>query len=180
MRRRKPRISNMYWHCRTFNVTPYRSLMKAANPLPSQIPLAIPTDSGGCRKIDLISFSCSSFSRRGRPVRSPSTNPAKPLSSKWRTQYSTVRGESPSRRLTSGQLIPWATSNTPWRRWSYRDSSERRISSCNPSTMVGASTMVNGLMKKLYHISFLYAIIYCAIYKSRRYGMSTKWGFDNH
>ena len=55
----------MYWHCRTFNVTPYRSLMKAANPLPSQIPLAIPTDSGGCRKIDLISFSCSSFTDEG-------------------------------------------------------------------------------------------------------------------
>lgn len=154
MRRRKPKDLNMYWHWRTLKVTPYCCLMKAASPLPSQRPLAIPTDSGGCRSTDLISSNCLSFRRRGRPERSPSTKPAKPLSSKRRTQYSTVRGESPKRRLTSGQLIPWATNNTPWRRWSYRASSERRISSCNPRTIVDASAMVNGFMNTVYHIAY--------------------------
>ncbi len=153
----------MYWHWRTFKVTPYRSLMKAASPLPSQRPLAIPTDSGGCRSTDLISSNCVSFRRRGRPERSPSTKPARPLSSKRRTQYSTVRGESPSRRLTSGQLIPWATSNTPWRRWSYRDSSERRISSCNPRIMVAASAMVNGFINTIYHASFINTQLFIAL-----------------
>ena len=118
----------MYWHCRTPMVTPYRFLMKAANPLPSQRPLVIPTDFGVWRSTELISCSCLSLSRRGRPERSPSTRPARPFSSKRRTQYSTVRGASPKSRPTSGQLNPWATSNTPWRRWSYRDSLERRIS----------------------------------------------------
>ena len=143
----------MYWHWRTPKLTPYRFLMKAASPLPSQRPLGIPTDSGACRSTELICSNCLSFKRRGRPERSPSTKPARPLSSKRRTQYSTVRNESPKRRLTSGQLIPWATSNTPWRRWSYRDSPERRISSCNPRTMVDASAMVNGFMKTVYHDS---------------------------
>ena len=141
----------MFWHWRTCKVTPYCFFMKAASPFPSQTPPAIPTDSGGCRSTDLISSNCSSLRRRGRPERSPSTNPANPFSSNRRTQYSTVRGASPKRRPTSGQLIPWATSNTPWRRWSYRDSSERRISSCNPRTMADASAMVNGFMKPVYH-----------------------------
>jgi len=138
----------MFWHWRTPKVTPYCFLMKAATPFPSHSPLVIPTESGDCRKTELISSNCLAFSRGGRPERSPSTRPARPFSSNRRTQYSTVRGASPNRRLTSGQLIPWATSNTPWSRWSYLDSSERRISSCNPRTMVGASAMVNGFMKK--------------------------------
>ena len=142
----------MYWHCRTPNVIPYRSLMKAASPLPSQSPVVIPTVSGGCRSIESISSNCFSFKRRGRPERSPSIRPVNPLSSKRFTQYSTVRGESPKRRLTSGQLIPWATSNTPWSRWSYRDSSERRISSCKPKIIVDESVMVSGFMNTGYHI----------------------------
>jgi len=151
LRRRKPKDLKMYWHCRTPKVTPYRFLMKAANPLPSQRPLVIPTDFGVCRNTELISSSCLSLSRRGRPDRSPSTRPVRPFSSKRRTQYSTVRGASPKSRPTSGQLIPWATSNTPWRRWSYRDSFERRISSCNPRTMIDASVMVKAFMRKEYH-----------------------------
>ncbi len=156
----------MYWHWRTPRTTPYRILMKTASPLPSQMPLEIPTDSGVRRSTESISANCSSLKRRGRPERSPSTRPAKPRSSKRPTQYSTVRGESPNRRLTSGQLIPWATSNTPWSRWSYRDSSERRISSCNPRTIVGASLTVNCFMNTDYHIYRKYATTYCVVYSS--------------
>ena len=136
----------MYWHWRTLSPTPYFPLTKADSPLPSQRTPVIPTDSGVCRKTELISSSCLSFSLRGRPERSPSTNPPSPFSSKRRTQYSTVRGASPRRRLTSGHVIPWATNRTPWSRWSYRDSPERRISSCNPRTIVGASATMSGFM----------------------------------
>ncbi len=51
-----------------------------------------------------------------RPDRSPSRNPAKPFSSKPRTQYSTDRGASPSSFATSGHVMPCATNNTPWSR----------------------------------------------------------------
>ena len=77
----------------------------------------------------------------GAPERGPSVNPARPWASKRRTQFSTVRGASPSKRLTSGQVAPCATNNTPWSRWSYRDSSERRISSCSPKIIVSASAI---------------------------------------
>ncbi len=154
----------MYWHWRTPKVTPYRFLMNSASPLPSHRPLAIPTDSGSCRRTDPISSICSSLSRRGRPTHSLSTRPAKPLSSKRWTKYSTVLGESLRRRLTSGQLIPWATTNTPWRRWSYRNSFERWISSCDPSTTVDASVTVKGFMKIDDHKVAPCAIMFCVMY----------------
>ena len=51
-------------------------------------------------------------------ARAPWRKPARPFCSKRPTQYSTDRGASPSSLATCGQVIPWATSSTPWRRWS--------------------------------------------------------------
>ena len=60
---------------------------------------------------------CASLSRRGRPERWPSVNPAKPSASKRRTQIlDGVREHSPGKRPTSGHVAPWATKRTPWRR----------------------------------------------------------------
>jgi len=52
----------------------------------------------------------------GTPRALPLVSPARPWASKRRTQFSTVRGASPSKRLTSGQVAPCATNNTPWSR----------------------------------------------------------------
>jgi hypothetical protein len=70
------------------------------------------------------------------------------LSSKRRTQYSTIRGASPKRGLTPGQLIPWDTSNILSWGWSCRDSYEQHISSFNPRAIVDAPLMVRDFMKK--------------------------------
>ena len=42
----------------------------------------------------------------GAPRAWPLVNPARPWASRRRTQFSTVRGASPSKRLTSGQVAP--------------------------------------------------------------------------
>ena len=60
--------------------------------------------------------------------RGASWRPAKPLRSKRRTQYWTVLGLCPKSSATSLQLLPEYTSRIPWRRWSYRESSDRSIS----------------------------------------------------
>ena len=93
-------------------------------------PFAIPETPGNSRRLwrlpqYRIDFLQLLVIQTPREARTLSLYQARPLSLKRRTQYSTVRGESPKRRLTSGQLMAWATSNTPWSRRSYRDSSER-------------------------------------------------------
>src|SRR5258708_15269064 len=143
LRSRKPSCRNKRWHCLTPNSISYRSAIQAARVLPSHRFPPSPISRGIRRRALLISRSCFSSKRLGRPARSPSCNPARPLASKSRTQYSTDRGASPNSLATSGQVIPWATRSTPCSRWSYRDSSERRISSCSPRIIVVESAMVS-------------------------------------
>src|SRR5207253_11378899 len=69
-----------------------------------------------------------------------------------------------SSRATSGQVLPWATSSRPCSRWSYRDSSLRRISSCNARMMVSESATVSGFILPGNHRSPRYAITYDAVY----------------
>src|SRR5207253_144965 len=69
-----------------------------------------------------------------------------------------------SSRATSGQVLPWATSSRPCSRWSYRDSSLRRISSCNARMMVSESATVSGFILPGNHRSSTYAITYDAVY----------------
>ena len=164
LRNRNPNCRNSRWHWRIPTETLYRRWIKADKVLPSHKFAANPTALGGWRSTESTASSCRSLKRLGRPARSPSTNPVSPCSSKRRTQYCTVRGASPKSRPTSGQLIPWATSNTPCRRWSYRDSSDRRISSCNPRMIVGASAIVKRYMQTAYYTSHLCAITYDAMY----------------
>src|SRR5439155_17246744 len=99
-----------------------------------------------------------------RPDRSPSRKAARPRSSNPRIQYSTVLGASPNNDATSGQVLPWATSSRPCSRWSYRDSSLRRISSCNARMMVSESATVSGFILPGNHRSPRYAITYDAVY----------------
>ena len=80
---------------------------------PSQMFPLRPASLGGRRKIRSTASRCFSPRRRGRPGRSPSSNPARPSLSKRPTQYSTDRGASPSRRATSGQVMPCATKSNP-------------------------------------------------------------------
>ncbi len=151
LRSRKPSCRNKRWHCRTPKSISYRSAIQAAKVLPSHRFPPNPISRGIWRRALLTSRSCFSFKRLGRPDRSPSRNPAKPFRSKPRTQYSTDRGASPRSLATSGQLMPWATKSTPCRRWSYRDSSERRISSCSPRIIVAESAMVRARMPPSEH-----------------------------
>jgi hypothetical protein len=66
-------------------------------------------------------------------------------------RVSTVRGAAPSTPAASRPLMPCATNDTPWRRWSYRDSSERRISSCNARIIVSASPISSCFMAAVNH-----------------------------
>src|SRR6516165_6442180 len=118
LRRRKPNCRNKRWHWRTPKSMPYCRWIQAARVLPSHRLPPRPRARGICRRATLSCCSCFSLSRRGRPPRSPSCNPAKPFSSNRRTQYSTLRGASPNNLATSGQVIPCATNNTPCSRWS--------------------------------------------------------------
>ena len=146
---------------------PYVFSIQAASVLPSHRLTGIPASVGRARKTRLTSRICAAFKRGGRPERSPSVKPANPWSSNRRTQYSTVRGASPSRRPASGQVNPCATSKTPCSRWSYRDSSERWISCCNPTTIEAASEMVSGFIVPANHTWLSCAIIYDAMFKTR-------------
>jgi len=142
---------NPHWrknrrHCRAPRVTPKARWMWAASVFPShRLPLK-PKSTGRFRNRAWISTICGGVSRGGRPGRAPSCNPAKPFVSNRRTQYSTVRGASPNKSATRQQFIPSATSNTPCKRWSYRDSALRRISSCNPKMMTEGSAIVSAFM----------------------------------
>ena len=149
---RNPSWRKRRWHCLTPSLIPNRDWMKADKVLPSQMLVPIPTSNGDCRRTASISRYCLSPSRDGLPDLSRSTSPKSPSSSKRWTQYSTVRGASPSNRPTSGQLIPCATSNTAWSRWSYRESRDRRISSWRPRTIRLASAIVSFFMDPRYHI----------------------------
>src|SRR5215472_4361103 len=146
LRNRKPNCRNNRWHWRTPSSTRNCFSMNADRLFPSHRFSPKPAAFGVWRRTRLISANCFSPKAQGRPGRSPSTIAAKPSFSKRFTQYWTARGESPKSCATPRQLSPWATSSNPCNRWSYRDSSERRISSCNPS-MISGSVMVSGFMK---------------------------------
>jgi hypothetical protein len=109
----KAQLPEQGWHCLTPKSISYRSAIQAARVLPSHKVPPSPISRGIRRRALLISRSCFSSKRLGRPARSPSCNPAKPLASKPRTQYSTDRGASPNSLATSGHVIPWATRSTP-------------------------------------------------------------------
>src|SRR6202008_1102673 len=106
LRRRKPSCRNKRWHCLTPKSISYRSAIQADKVLPSHRFPPNPISRGIRRSALLISLSCFSFDRPGRPDRSPPRNPAKPLRTNPRTQYSTARGASPNSFPTSGQVIP--------------------------------------------------------------------------
>jgi len=149
---RKPIWRKRRWHCLAPNEIPYFDWMNSDRVLPSQRLVPIPTSNGDRRRASPILRNSSSPRRDGLPGRSRSTSPERPSASKRWTQYSTVRGASPSKRPTSGQLIPCATSNTGWSRWSYRESRDRRISSWRPSTIKSASGIVIFFMPPQYNI----------------------------
>jgi hypothetical protein len=164
-RNRNPIWRKRRWHCLTPNEIPYCDWMNSDRVLPSHRLVPIPTSNGDRRRIPPIPRNCSSPSRDGLPGLSKSTSPDNPSPSKRCTQDSTVRGASPSNCPTSGQLIPCATSNTAWSRWSYRESRDRRISSWSPRTIRPASDIVSFFIPPRYHIPILYANIYDAMYK---------------
>jgi len=107
--------------------------------------LVIPTDSGVCRSTELISSNCLSPNRRGPTRTFSSTKPARPLSSKRRTNIPQF-GRVPKRRLTSGQLIPWAPAIRHGGGGHIVILLSDGFHSCNPKTMVDAMAMVNGFM----------------------------------
>lgn len=144
---RNPNWRKRRWHCLTPKLIPYLDSINLDKVLPSQRLVSNPTSKGDCRRTSPISQYCSSLSREGRPGRSKSTSPESPSSSNRWTQYSTVRGASPSNLPTCGQLIPWATRSTAWSRWSYRESRERRISSWRPRIMRSASAIFSFFMR---------------------------------
>ena len=93
--------------------SPPRNANKTANAV---IAATTPQAQAVWRSAQSTSCICASLRRRGRPERWPSASSAKPHLSKCQTQYSTERVASPGNRLTLGQVMPWATSSTPWNR----------------------------------------------------------------
>ncbi len=170
---RNPNWRKRRWHCRTPNAMSYLDRMNADKVLPSQMLVPSPKSNGDCRSASPISRNCSSPSRGVLPGLSRSTSPESPSSSNWWTQYSTVRGASPSNRPTSGQLIPCATSSTAWSRWSYRESRERRISSWRTRTIMSASAIVSFFMPPRYPTRAIYANNYVAMYNSDEQALRT-------
>jgi len=106
LRSRKPSCRKSRWHCRTFRATPCSRRIYSDKVGPSHIVVGMPNSDGVDRKAAPIFSSWRSLKRLGRPERCPSDKPASPCASKRWTQFTTLRGESPSRMAASGQVMP--------------------------------------------------------------------------